>query len=79
MPRAVSIGRNLNWPPFLSSKIAPKMLGESKCGQRYQSIESFMPYEGGSAHVTDDSVFFDILPKTDKFCKADGWEDSWLR
>ena len=30
-------------PPFLSSSSAPNMLGESKLGEQYQSIEPLMP------------------------------------
>jgi K+ transporter len=33
----------LKKPPFFSSRIAAKMLGESKCGRQHQSIEPSMP------------------------------------
>ena len=36
-------GEILKRPPFLSSRIAAKTLGESKCGKQSQSIDPSIP------------------------------------
>jgi hypothetical protein len=42
-PDTVPTGCDLEPPPFWSSKMAAKTLGESKKGTQNQSIEPFMP------------------------------------
>jgi hypothetical protein len=61
VPDTVSAGGDLESSPFLSSKIAPKMLGESNPWVAAPVDRTVHAHQGNCAHVADDSVIFDRL------------------
>ena len=55
------LGQIRKLPPFWSSRIAPKTLGESNCGKQNQSTEPFLPISVTVCRLPDNPVVFDWL------------------